>query len=213
MVGSLLMLVAIFYLYVQAPRGHAAATPSTYEQLSTLALPHDAQLWCFAAFALAFAHQGAAVPAPHLAARRARRGADGGLGDPGRRAAQVRHLRLPALRDAAVPARRVGAGRRCSSIAGGDRHHLRRARRVRAGRRQEAVAYSSVSHLGFCVLGLVRAERAGHRGRDLRDARRTASRRAACSSASACSTSAATRAGSPSTAASGSRCRSSPACS
>jgi len=54
MVGSLLMLVAIFYLYVKA-----AAVLGTYttdlEQLLTVALPHNAQVWCFAAFALAFA--------------------------------------------------------------------------------------------------------------------------------------------------------------
>jgi NADH-quinone oxidoreductase subunit M len=54
MVGSLLMLVAIFYLYVKA-----AAVLGTYttdlDQLLTVALPHNAQIWCFAAFALAFA--------------------------------------------------------------------------------------------------------------------------------------------------------------
>ncbi|MEZ4367629.1 MAG: NADH-quinone oxidoreductase subunit M [Kofleriaceae bacterium] len=54
MVGSLLMLVAIVYVYVQ----HASVT-GTYttdlEALATVALPHSAQVWCFAAFALAFA--------------------------------------------------------------------------------------------------------------------------------------------------------------
>ncbi|MCX5745553.1 MAG: NADH-quinone oxidoreductase subunit M, partial [Proteobacteria bacterium] len=54
MTGSLLMLVAIFYLYVQ----HAEVT-GTYttdlEQLSRIALPYNAQVWCFGAFALAFA--------------------------------------------------------------------------------------------------------------------------------------------------------------
>ena len=54
MVGSLLMLVAIFYVYVQ----HANVT-GTYttdlEALMQVALPHGAQYWCFAAFALAFA--------------------------------------------------------------------------------------------------------------------------------------------------------------
>jgi NADH-quinone oxidoreductase subunit M len=54
MVGSLLMLVAIFYVYVQ----HHSVT-GTYttdlEQLLTVALPYGAQNWCFAAFALAFA--------------------------------------------------------------------------------------------------------------------------------------------------------------
>ena len=38
--------------------------------------------------------QGAAVPTAHVVARCPRRGADSRLGDPGRRAAQVRHLRF-----------------------------------------------------------------------------------------------------------------------
>ena len=42
--------------------------------------------WLFLAFADRVRGEGAAVPVPHLAARRAHRGADRGLGDPGRRA-------------------------------------------------------------------------------------------------------------------------------
>jgi len=54
MVGSLLMLVAIFYLYVQ--HGQVTGIYTTdLQQLTTLVLPHKAQVWCFAAFALAFA--------------------------------------------------------------------------------------------------------------------------------------------------------------
>ncbi|MGN6106445.1 MAG: complex I subunit 4 family protein [Kofleriaceae bacterium] len=54
MVGSLLMLVAIFYVYVQA--GRVLGTYTTdLQTLSTVALPYNAQVWCFAAFALAFA--------------------------------------------------------------------------------------------------------------------------------------------------------------
>jgi len=54
MVGSLLMLVAIFYVYVK----YAAVTgiyTTDLEKLTTLVLPAKAQIWCFAAFALAFA--------------------------------------------------------------------------------------------------------------------------------------------------------------
>ena len=54
MVGSLLMLVAIFYLYVQAGAVLGSYT-TDLERLMTVALPHNAQVWCFAAFALAFA--------------------------------------------------------------------------------------------------------------------------------------------------------------
>ncbi|MGE3546263.1 MAG: NuoM family protein, partial [Kofleriaceae bacterium] len=54
MVGSLVMLVAIFYVYVQ----HANVTGVYTTDLGALlrvSLPRDAQIWCFAAFGLAFA--------------------------------------------------------------------------------------------------------------------------------------------------------------
>jgi NADH-quinone oxidoreductase subunit M len=54
MVGSLLMLVAIFYVYVQGGAVLGGYT-TDLEKLLTVALPYDAQIWCFAAFALAFA--------------------------------------------------------------------------------------------------------------------------------------------------------------
>ncbi|HET7505281.1 MAG TPA: NADH-quinone oxidoreductase subunit M [Kofleriaceae bacterium] len=54
MVGSLLMLVAIFYVYVQAGSVLGGYT-TDLERLLTVALPYNAQVWCFAAFALAFA--------------------------------------------------------------------------------------------------------------------------------------------------------------
>ncbi len=54
MVGSLLMLVAIFYVYVQA--GAVLGDYTTdLEKILSVALPYNAQVWCFAAFALAFA--------------------------------------------------------------------------------------------------------------------------------------------------------------
>ena len=54
MVGSLLMLVAIFYVY--AKHGEVTGIYTTdLEALTKLALPYEAQVYCFAAFALAFA--------------------------------------------------------------------------------------------------------------------------------------------------------------
>jgi NADH-quinone oxidoreductase subunit M len=54
MVGSLLMLVAIFYVYVKA--GAILGTYTTdLELVSKVALPYSAQVWCFGAFAMAFA--------------------------------------------------------------------------------------------------------------------------------------------------------------
>ena len=53
MVGSLVMLVAIFYLYVQA--GSVLGEYTTdLQKLMQVALPYKAQVWCFGAFALAF---------------------------------------------------------------------------------------------------------------------------------------------------------------
>jgi NADH-quinone oxidoreductase subunit M len=54
MVGSLLMLATIFYIYAQY---HAVTGEYTtdLEKLKELVLPQTAQVWCFAAFALAFA--------------------------------------------------------------------------------------------------------------------------------------------------------------
>ncbi|HEY5936039.1 MAG TPA: NADH-quinone oxidoreductase subunit M, partial [Kofleriaceae bacterium] len=54
MVGSLVMLVAIFYVYVTAGEVLGAYT-TDLEKIATVMFPHDAQVWCFAAFALAFA--------------------------------------------------------------------------------------------------------------------------------------------------------------
>jgi NADH-quinone oxidoreductase subunit M len=54
MVGSLLMLVAIVYVYVQAGSVLGGYT-TDLERLLSVSLPFSAQVWCFAAFALAFA--------------------------------------------------------------------------------------------------------------------------------------------------------------
>ncbi len=81
--------------------------------------------------------EGAAVPAAHLAARRPHRGADRRLGDPGRRHAEARHLRLHALRPLPLP-RGHRVGRAGPDDAGDDRHHLRRDRRGHAAQPEAA---------------------------------------------------------------------------
>ena len=55
LVGSLLMLVAILYLYGQWHAATRHATASTTRSISHLSLPIGPQMLCFAAFALAFA--------------------------------------------------------------------------------------------------------------------------------------------------------------
>ena len=132
------MLVAILYLYVQTTRRPAAWTFDYDDAVARWRCRARPQLLLLRRLRAGLRHQGAAVPAAHLAARRARRGADRRLGDPGRRAAEVRHLRLPALRHAVVPAARR---RGCAPLhrhPGGHRHRLRLAGGLRAGRRQEA---------------------------------------------------------------------------
>ena len=54
MVGSLLMLAAIFYIYVKNGQ-YTGNWTTDLEVLQKLVLPHSAQIWCFAAFGLAFA--------------------------------------------------------------------------------------------------------------------------------------------------------------
>ena len=162
LVGSLLMLVAILYLYVQY---HAATGSWSFDYVDAVA--PDAAAHAAAALLrrlrAGLRHQGAALPAAHLAARRARRGADRRLGDPGRRDAEVRHLRLPALRLADVPA---GVGDLAPLIAilavigiiyGALMAYVQ-------DDAKKLVAYSSVSHLGFVVLGIVTLTEAGVQG-------------------------------------------------
>ena len=111
MVGSLLMLVAILYLYVQyhdATGGYSF----DYVTLSHLTLPFTPQMLCFGAFALAFASRcrsSRCTPGCPTRTSRRRRPARWCW----RRDAEVRHLRPPALRLADVPAARR-SWRRCS---------------------------------------------------------------------------------------------------
>ncbi len=108
--------------------------------------------------------QGAAVPAAHLAAAGARRGADGRQRAAGRRAAEDRHLRLPAVLPAAA-ARRHGR-RACRwvlwlSVVGIIYGALVA---LAQSDMKQLIAYSRVSHLGFCMLGLFALNRLGLHG-------------------------------------------------
>ena len=109
MAGSVLMLVAIIglaYLHSEATGSYSFDLLELYDARhragdAALVLPR---------VRAGVRDQGAAVPVPHLAARRARRGADRRLGHPGRRAAEDGHLRPGAVRVPAVP----GGGRASS---------------------------------------------------------------------------------------------------
>ena len=109
-------------------------------------------------------HQDPDVPVPHLVARRARRGADAGLRHPGRRAPEDGHLRHPPLQLPA-PARRDRVGRRtrwrssASSTSSTPRSSASAQKDLK-----KLIAYSSVSHMGFSLLGMAAMTPAGISG-------------------------------------------------
>jgi NADH-quinone oxidoreductase subunit M len=152
MVGSLLMLAAIFYVYVV--HGQVTGTYTTdLEAVQRLVLPHQAQLWCFGAFALAFAIKvplfplhtwlpDAHVEAPTtgsvvLAAVLLKFGIYGFLRFAMPMFPHASSVLAPYIAILAVIGVIYGA---LVAFAQDDVKKL--------------VAYSSVSHLGFCVLGV-----------------------------------------------------------
>ena len=114
-------------------------------------------------FAGRLCHQGPAVPPAHLAAAGSRASADGGQRLSGGHLAEDRHLRIPPFQHADVA--------RCDG-----RMHALSVLVVRAGIIYGAlvalaqtdikrlIAYSSVSHLGFCMLGLFALNQLGVQG-------------------------------------------------
>ena len=158
MFGSMLMLAAILYLAYTYGRVTGGPTSFDYFELQRIVLPRNVQIWLFAGVRRVVPHQGADVPGAHVAAGRAHRGADGRLGHPGRRDAQDGHVRLPALLHGALPRGRVA---RCAAtlagvaVLGGILYGALCAWRQDDVKR--LVAYSSVAHLGYVMLGLFAA--------------------------------------------------------
>ena len=110
MAGSVLMLIAILGLAYL----HTAATGSySFDllKLYTLDIAPRTQILVLPGVRDRVCDQGAALSVSHVAARRARPGADGRFGHPGRRAAEDGHLRLRAVRVPAVPAWRPPTSR------------------------------------------------------------------------------------------------------
>ncbi len=136
MAGSVLMLLAILglaYLHSVATGSYSFDLLKLYElpiapRRAGVVLPRVRARVC---------DQGAAVSVSHVAARRARRGADRRVRHPRRRAAEDGHVRARALRVPAVSGRRrVLCSRPGDAGRGG--HHLRRARGDGAARHEEA---------------------------------------------------------------------------
>ena len=138
--------------------------------------------------------QAARRAAAHLAARRAHGGADRGQRDPGRAAAEDGRLRADPLRRCRCFPRPPRASRRSrwrwaspgilyGAVLAFGQTDLKR-----------LVAYTSVSHLGFVLLGIFAWNQPGAAGRGHADARARRQHRRACSSSPAPCRSACTRA-------------------
>ncbi|MCK7514294.1 MAG: hypothetical protein MZV70_66600 [Desulfobacterales bacterium] len=107
-------------------------------------------------------HQGAALPAPHLAPRRPRRGPHGRLGHPGRRAPQDGRLRLPALRHPALPrGRGLRSPRPCPSWPSSASSTAALMALVQKDMKSPGGLLVSVSHLGLVMLAVFAAQRRG----------------------------------------------------
>ena len=106
MAGSVLMLVAIIYIYNKTL---TFSYPAILEMLANgrSELPAGRADAALPRLLHRLRHQGAALPAAHLAARRARGSAHRRLHHAGRRHAENGHLRYPALLPAALPERRA----------------------------------------------------------------------------------------------------------
>ena len=138
--GSVLMLLGILFLYFHHHTLTGVYTfylPDLYATAPKIGGPrgHLAVLRLLRRLR----HQGADVPVPHLAAGRARRGANRRLGHPGGRPAEDGNVRAHPLLAAVLPGScddALGAPVRHRALA--DRHHLRRAGLADAEGHEEA---------------------------------------------------------------------------
>ena len=164
LLGSVLMLLAIMAMYWQAGTTDIAdaAAPRHFP-------PGDADL-AVARLLRLLRGEDADVAGAHLAARRACRGADRGLGHPRRHPAEDGRLRLPALLAADVPGRLSDISRR--SIFALSLVAIIYTSLVALAQEdmKKLIAYSSVAHMGFVTMGIFTLDHAGHRRRHLPDA-------------------------------------------
>ena len=158
--GSVLMLGAIIYLYNLS--GTFDYT-SILEQLRSgrIMLSDRAEMAAVPGVLPRFCDQGSPVPAAHLAARRARRSAHGRLHHAGQRHAEDGNVRTGSLLPASVPAGRAQIGARGWPRSRSSASSMARWSRMVQPNMKKLVAYSSVSHLGFVVLGIFSFTQAG----------------------------------------------------
>ena len=150
--GSVFMLLGFLALYFTGP------VPHTFDLTRLTAFgaeggySHTFQLVVFGAVALV-RDQGADVAVPYVAAGRAYGGAHDRLGPVGRDHAEDGHVRLRADRAAGAAGGRRGL-RAVDRHPRRDRDRLRGARLPRPTRPKRLIAYSSVGHMGFVMLGI-----------------------------------------------------------
>ena len=157
MFGSMLMLAAILYIAYPYARARPARCPRStiFDAAAPRHSRGSVQVWLLRGVRAGVLHQGADVAGAHVAARRAHRGADGGLGHPRRGHAEDGDLRLPALLDGALPR---GIASQCAAtspgvaVLGGILYGALCAWKQEDVKR--LIAYSSVAHLGYVMLGL-----------------------------------------------------------
>ena len=148
MAGSVLMLVAILGAGVLPQRGRPDAQLRPAEALRSSQIPERAAVLGLPGVRPRVRDQGAAVSVSHLAARRPRGGADGRLGDPGRRAAEDGRLRPRALRVSAVSRGRAVFRARISALLAVIGIIYGALVAMVQPDLKKLVAYSSVSHSG-----------------------------------------------------------------
>ena len=156
MAGSAFLLVGLLALAFL----HQSATGDLTFDLRTLTawapdgLDEGTAKWLFLAFFAAFAVKVPLFPLHTWLPDAHTEAPTAGLGDPGRRAAEDGHLRVPALLARALPA---GVGRPRAAAAGARHRSASSTARSSPPCRpnlKRLVAYSSVAHLGFVVLGI-----------------------------------------------------------
>ena len=103
------------------------------------------------------------VAVPHLAARRARPGADRWVGDPGGRVAEARRLRFPALLAADVPGSLGAVGWLVFGLSAVAVIYTSLVALVQSDMKK-LIAYSSVAHMAIVTIGLFAFNRQGIEG-------------------------------------------------
>ncbi len=147
LLGSVLMLLAIMAMYWNAGT-------TDIPTLLPAPLPVGPADLALARLLRLLRGEDADVAGPHLAAGRACRGADRGLGDPRRHPPQDGRLRLHPLLDPDVPGRLGRISRRSSTRCRSSPSSTPRSSRSMQEDMKKLIAYSSVAHMGFVTMGL-----------------------------------------------------------